>query len=90
MQIERKHHSTVYRKMFGSPPSSGATEKILVWEKSHAKTVAWFYDMDGHAKKCVDCERSTERSTGVSVRLSKKLLVKVSLGGGDLLFLCVF
>ena len=38
----------------------------------------------------VDCDKSTERSTGVSVRLSKNLLVEVSLDGGDLFLLCGF
>ena len=30
----------------------------MVGEKSHAKTVAWSYDMESHAKKCVEryCE----------------------------------
>ena len=29
-----------------------------VWEKPHAKTVAWSHDMEGHARKCVEpyCE----------------------------------
>ena len=28
------------------------------WEKSHADTVAWSHDVEGHAKKCVEtsCE----------------------------------
>ena len=44
--------------MFESRISAGATEKLLGWEKSHAQTVAWSYDMEGHAQKCVDryCE----------------------------------
>ena len=37
---------------------AGATEKLLGWEKSHANTTAWSYDMEGHAKKCV--KRSCE------------------------------
>ena len=32
----------------------GATEKLPGWEKLHAKTVAWSYDMEGHARKCVE------------------------------------
>ena len=49
--------------MFESRISAGATEKLLGWEKSHAKTVAWFYDMEGHAKKCVDryCEKANKK-----------------------------
>ena len=32
--------------------------KLPGWEKSHAKTIAWSYDMEGHAKKCMEryCE----------------------------------
>ena len=37
-----------YKKMFGS--RIGATEKLLGWEKPHA-TVAWSYDLEGHATK---------------------------------------
>ena len=33
--------------------SVGATQKLLGLGKSHAKTVAWSYDVEGHAKKCV-------------------------------------
>ena len=32
--------------------SARATEKLLGCEKSHAKTIAWSYDMERHAKKC--------------------------------------
>ena len=42
-----------YRKMFETRISAGATEKLLGCEKPHAKTVAWSYDMECHAKKCV-------------------------------------
>ena len=38
-------------KMFESHISAGATEKLPWWEKPHAKTVAWSYDMEGHAQK---------------------------------------
>ena len=37
-------------KMFESRISA-ATEKLLVCEKLHTETVAWSYDMEGHAKK---------------------------------------
>ena len=39
-----------YRKVFESRISAGATEKLPGWEKPHAKTVPWSYDMEGHAK----------------------------------------
>ena len=40
-----------YRGMFESRMSAIATEKLPGWEKPHAKTVAWSYDMEGHAQK---------------------------------------
>ena len=42
------------KKMFESRISARATEKVPVWETSHAKTVAWSCDLEGHAKKCVE------------------------------------
>ena len=47
-----------HTKMFESRISGGATEKLPGWEKLHAKTVAWSYDMVGRARKCVEryCE----------------------------------
>ena len=39
-----------YRKMFESPISAGTTDKLLGLERSHANTIAWSYDMEGHAK----------------------------------------
>ena len=60
-----------YRKMFESPISFGATEKLPGCEKTHKKTVAWSYDMEGHDQKCVEryCElanKKTEQSYKVS------------------------
>ena len=42
-----------HREMFESRLPAGATERL-----PHAKTVAWSYDMEGHAQKCVEryCE----------------------------------
>ena len=34
--------------------SSGATDKLPGREKPHAKTVAWSFDVEGHARKCVE------------------------------------
>ena len=47
-----------FTKMFESRISSVATDKLPGWEKPHAKTVAWCYDTEGDARKCVDryCE----------------------------------
>ena len=50
-------------KMFGSRISVGATEPLPGWEKTHAKTVAWSHDMEGHAQKCVEryCELANKK-----------------------------
>ena len=51
-----------YRNMFGSRISAGATEKLPETKgtgKLDAETISsWSYDMEGHAKKCVEkyCE----------------------------------
>ena len=52
-----------YTKMFESRISAGATDKLLGWEKAHAKTVAWSYDMEGQAQKCGEryCERANKK-----------------------------
>ena len=39
-----------YEKMFESGISAGATEKLPRWQKPLAQTVAWSYDMKGHAR----------------------------------------
>ena len=49
------------REMFGSRISAGATEKLSGWEGSHAKTVAWSYDMEEHAQKSVERWRIGEQ-----------------------------
>ena len=51
------------RKMFESRISAGATEKLLGWERPHAKIVACSCDMEGHAKKCVQryCELTNKK-----------------------------
>ena len=42
------------RKMFESRSSAGASEKLPDLEKSGANVIAWSYDTEGHARKCVD------------------------------------
>ena len=59
-QRECKPNETIieqYAKMFESRISAGATEKLPGWQKAHAQTVAWSYDMEGHAQKCVERHR---------------------------------
>ena len=47
-----------YRSMFGSRISAGATEKLpetTATGEPDAETISsWSYDMEGHAKKCVE------------------------------------
>ena len=57
--------------------SVGATEKLPGWEEPHAKTVAWSYDMEGHAKKCV------ERYCGEFANKNTVQLYKVSVPSLD-------
>ena len=49
--------------MFESHISAGATGKLPEWEEPHATTVAWSYDMEGHARKCVEryCELANKK-----------------------------
>ena len=55
--------------MFESRISAVATEKLPEWEKPHAKTVAWSYDMEGDAQKCV--ERYCDLANKKAVQLYK-------------------
>ena len=50
-------------KMFESRVSAGATVKFPGWDKPRAKTSAWSYDMEGHARKCVErcCELTSKK-----------------------------
>ena len=57
MQVERRYCWWIL-KMYESRICARATEKLPGWEKSHAITIAWSCDMEGHAKKCV--KRSCE------------------------------
>ena len=52
-------------KMFESRISAEATDKLPGWDKLRAKTSAWFYDMEGHARKCVEryCELANKKNT---------------------------
>ena len=50
-------------KMFESRISAGATEKLPGWQRPQAQTVAWSYDMEGHAQTCVEryCEFANKK-----------------------------
>ena len=56
--------------MFESRISAGATEELPGWEKLHAKTVAWSYDME-HATKCVEryCGLANQKTAAVQSQL---------------------
>ena len=51
-----------YREMFESPISAGATEKLPVKKKSLTQKLS--YDMEGHARKCVEryCELANTKT----------------------------
>ena len=57
MQTEWNNCRTIYEDVWITY-FCWSNRKITVWEKPHAQTVAWSYDMEGHAQKCVDrsCE----------------------------------
>ena len=40
--------------MFESRIYAGATQKLPGWAKPHAQTVAWSFDVEGRAQKCVE------------------------------------
>ena len=70
-QRECKPNETIieqFKKMFES--------RISAREKPHAKTVAWFCDMEGHARKCVEryCELADKQSSGAIIQSFKSLL----------------
>ena len=56
-----------YRTMFESQISAGGTEKLPCSEKSSISS--WSYDMEGHAKKCV--ERCCELANRTTQQLHK-------------------
>ena len=50
--------------MYESRISVGAMEKLPVPEKSDANISSWSYDMEGHAKKCVErCYELANKTT---------------------------
>ena len=58
-----------YRTMFGSRISGGPTEKLPC--SGNLSISSWSYDMEGHAKKCV--ERCCELANKTTQRLYKVL-----------------
>ena len=66
--------------MYESRISAGATEKLPGWEKSLAKTTAWSFDMDGHAKKCVkqSCEFANKTVERKRLENCQKSALKLS------------
>ena len=60
-----------YSKMFESSVSAGS-EKLPGWDKPRAKTSAWSYDMEGHARKCVEryCELADKKTVQLCTKVS--------------------
>ena len=71
------------QKVFESRTSAVATEKLLGWQKPHATTVAWSYDMEAHAKMWVEryCELANKKDWAVAQSLNS-LLGRQSLQEG--------
>ena len=51
------------RKMFESRICAGANEKVTWLRGSGANVTSWSYDMEGHAKKCVERSKSHNTKT---------------------------
>ena len=62
----------LFSKKVESRNSPGATEKLPGVEKPHANTVAWSFDMEGHAKKYV--ERNCELANKMTEKFTKSQL----------------
>ena len=62
MQAERTYHRRI-QKNVRIANFCGSNRKLPGWENSRAKTVAWSYDREGHAKKCVErhCQRASKK-----------------------------
>ena len=69
-----------HRKMFESRISAGETEKVHGWEKLHEKRSRGSYDVEGHAKKCVErhCELANKKDRAL-LQCLKNLLQKYAL-----------
>ena len=53
MQTKRENYWTVQQDVWVTY-FCWSNRKLRVWQKPHAQTVAWSYDMDGHARKCAE------------------------------------
>ena len=71
-----------HRQMFESRISARATENVPGWETSHAKTIAWSYDMEGHAKKCVKRHCELASKTTLCTMHWRPSLQKETVGNG--------
>ena len=60
---EWKSNEKIIEISFWITYSYWSTEKLPGWEKHPAETVAWSYDMEGHAQKCVErfCELANKK-----------------------------
>ena len=67
----------IYRSMFESRISAGATEKLPETKASgklDAETISPFsYDMEGHAKKCVERYCESQRHAWMIVNSKQKM-----------------
>ena len=68
-QIRQRYCETITEICFESRISAGAMEKLPFSENSDANISTWSYDMEGHAKKCV--ERYCELANWTTQQLHK-------------------
>ena len=97
MQNRMKSSLKNIQRRLKTRTAAGATDKLPEWEKPRAKNVAWSYDMEGHARKCVAryCELATKKWSSytqfqvlawmITISRKRKLnqLESYHLGGND-------
>ena len=57
---------------------SWSNRKLPWWQKIHAQTVAWSYDMEGHAQQCVERYRGSAKKTVEQLHKVSHLHLKLS------------
>ena len=83
-----------YKKMFESRISAGATEESSGIGELHAQTVAWSYDMEGHAQNCVErnfelANKKVEQLYKVSIQVLAWMIISSSRKNSNRLENCL-
>ena len=69
---QTKKSLTKTEKLFESRISAGATEKLPQLDKNGANVIAWSYNMEEHAKKCVEEQSSNGKGLHTMSLLSNR------------------